>query len=222
MATKRLASIKGRRMRLTRLDECGAPVIGSCSSIVTEGFIQVDVEEEVEEGQEISQKNAWGAYCVNEVDDDITKWVNVSVNLCNVDPDVLDFIVRNATPVTASTDTIGVTFGPTPAAQAFALEVWTKAAGQDACAGGTTEWGYLAVPYIKNGRLAGALTIANQVMTVPVQGKAFGAPADWGVTPYNDNPLLATGGFPTGEFFGLVRTTVQPPAATAGCVAIIE
>ncbi len=29
MATKKLASIKGRRMRLTRLDECGVPVIGS-------------------------------------------------------------------------------------------------------------------------------------------------------------------------------------------------
>ncbi len=222
MATKKLASIKGRTMRLTRLDECGVPVVGSCSSLVTHGFIQVDVEEEVEEGQEISQKNAWGEYCIQEVDDDITKWVNVTINMCQVDPDALDIIARNATPVTAGSDTVGATFGRTLAAQAFAIEVWTKAAGQDACAGGSTEWGYIVVPFVKNGRLNGALSIQNGVLTVPLRGKGFPAPADWGTTPYTDNPLLRTGGFPTGDMWGVVRTTVQPPAETAGCVAITE
>lgn len=222
MATKKLASIKGRRMRLTRLDECGVPVIGSCSSIVTEGFIQVDVEEEYEDGEEISQKNAWGDYCIQDVGDDLVKWVNVSVNMCQVDPDALDVMARNATPVTSGSDTIGATFGRALASSAFALEVWTKAAGQDACAGGTTEWGYIVVPYIRNGRLSGALSVANNALTVPIQGKGFPAPADWGITPYEDNPLLLTGGFPEGDMWGIVRTTVQPPTATAGCVAIAE
>lgn len=221
MATKKLASIKGRRMRLTRLDACGVPVVGSCSSLVTDGFIQIDIEEEVEEGEEISQKNAWGDYCIQEKDPDITKWVNVSVNMCQVDPDALDIIALNAVPVVAGSDTVGATFGRTLASAAFGIEVWTKAAGQDACVGGTTEWGYVVVPFVKNGRLSGGLSIANAALTVPLQGQGFPAPADWGITPYDDNPLLRTGGFPTGDMWGIVRTTVQPPAVTAGCVAIV-
>lgn len=221
MATKRLASLKGRRMRLTRLDQCGEVDWGTCASIVSEGFIQVDIEQEVEEGEEISQKNAWGEFCINEVDDDIVKWVNVSINMCQVDPDVLD-IVAAASPLVSGSDTIGASFGKGPNTSAFAIEVWTKAGGQDACAGGTVEWGYFAVPFVKKGRLNGALSIQNGALTVPLVGKGFEVPASWGVTPYADNPLLQTGGFPAGDLFAVARTTVQPPAATAGCVALTE
>lgn len=221
MATKRLASIKGRSMRLTRLDECGDVVYGNCSSIITNGFIQIDIEEEVEEGEEITQKNAWGELCVSEVDDDITKWINVSINMCQVDPDVLD-IIAAANPLVAATNTVGASFGKGPNTSAFALEVWTKAAGQDACAGGTTEYGYIAVPFCKKGRLGGGISIANNALTVPLQAKGFEVPASWGITPYGNNPLLVTGGFPSGDLWAIARTTVAPPAVTAGCVAITE
>ena len=220
MATKVLKSIKGRRLRLTRLDECGDPVVGTCSVIVTSGFIRVTIAAEVENGEEISQKNAWGEYCINEKDPDIFKWVNVTVDLCEVDPNVLDMFAGATPLITAVPDTIGASFGPTTNDQGVAVEVWTKQAGQDACAGGTTNWGYFVVPFIKNGRINGDVNIENAPLNFQVVGQGFGAPTDWGVGPHGDNPLIVTAGMPVGDFFAQIVTTVQPPDVTAGCVAL--
>src|SRR5262245_1217217 len=90
MATKTLRSIKGRRMRLTALDECGAPDLSnSCGSIVTCGFVSVTWTDEVESGEEFTQKNAWGDFCIAEKDADRVKWVNVTISMCEIDPEVL-------------------------------------------------------------------------------------------------------------------------------------
>jgi hypothetical protein len=38
---KCLSLVKGRRIRLTRLDACGRPVYGESSAVVSKGFISV-------------------------------------------------------------------------------------------------------------------------------------------------------------------------------------
>lgn len=218
MATQILKSIKGRRIRLTRLDACGVPVVGACSSIVTQGFVSVTITGEYEAGDQYLQKNAWGDLEINEVDPDTLKWVNVAIVATEINPDVMD-IVAAGNPVTNGTDTIGATFGPETQTNAFALEVWTKQVGGD-CEGGSAKWGYMPVPYIKTGKIDGSVTIENGVLNLSYMGRGFPAPADWGVGPYGDNPLLAVGGFPTGDIYGAVVTTVQPPELTVGCVAL--
>jgi hypothetical protein len=295
MPTKVLKSVKGRRLRLTRLDATGDPLTGACGTMVTGGFIQVTIGNELEAGEEYSQKNAWGEFCVNEKDGDIIKWVNVGIQLCMVHPDALD-IIAGANPVTtgvtatanvsnkaltsnvatlttsaahgfsigqtvtvAGVDatfngvytiasvptsttftyaktatnvtstaatgtaavqgtTIGATFGANPNADGFALEVWTRNA--EAGIASPTEWGYFVVPWIKNGQLDGDVTIANEVMTLQLKGEGYAASSNWGVGPYGDNPLIQAGGFPTGDLWGVVTTTVQPPAETNGCVTL--
>lgn len=219
MATKVLKSVKGRRVRLTRLDECGDPVIGSCSVIVTGGFIRVTISAEIENGEEITQKTAWGDYCLKEKDPDIIKWVNVTVDLCEVDPNVLDMFA-GANPLVNATDTIGASFGTGTNPDAVGVEVWTKQAGQDACAAGTVNWGYFVVPFVKNGRINGDVTIENGPLTMSVVGQGFEANSNWGVGPHGDNPLLVATGFPVGDLWAQVVTTVQPPALTAGCAAL--
>lgn len=216
MATKILKSIKGRRMRITRTNSAGVPVIGSCSVVTTAGFVQVVLSTEEEAGEEHTVKNAWGELCINDKEGDTIKWVNVTMNLCEVHPDVLD-IVGGANPVIVSANTIGATFGPTPNPDGFAVEVWTKAFGLSA-----SEWGYFVVPFVKNGKLNGDVTIENGPLTFSLAGEGFPAPADWGVGPHGDNPLLATGGFPTGDLFGAVVTTVAPPTLTTGCAALAD
>jgi hypothetical protein len=220
MATKILKSLKGRVIRLTRLDNCGVPVVGACSSIVTEGFVTVEYSPEVEAGEEYLQKNAWGSLSISEKDADRNKWVNVSMTMCEVNPDVLD-LVGGGNPLqdAVGTDTIGASFGVENNLAAFALEVWTKQAGTS-CTGGNPEWGYFLVPYIINGSIDGSITIENGTMTLGLKGEGQAAVADWGVNPYGDNPLLDTGGMPTGDLWAYVLTTVQPPAATVGCVAL--
>lgn len=221
MATKKLKSYKGRRLRLTRLDECGAPAYGAAGSIVTGGFITVTIGREEEAGDETTQKNAWGELCISEKDPDVMKWANVSVQMCEIDPGVLD-IMAGALPITSGTDTIGAFFGQDAPIGGYAVEVWTKVAGIDACVAGAQEWGYVSVPNIKNGKLDGDFTIENGPLNITLAGQGFPATADWGLTPYGDNPLKLTGGFLAGQIWAVVRTDVQPPDETVGAVALTQ
>jgi hypothetical protein len=218
MATKTLSSLKGRVMRLTRLDNCGAPITGACSSIVTAGFITVTFAPSMDAGTEHTLKNAWGDFCVSEKEPDRTKWVDTSFSLCGVDPDVLD-LVGGQESITDGTDTIGAAFGDSGSIEAFAIEVWTKQAGAS-CDGGSPEWGYFVAPFVINGNIDGSMEISNGTLQVGLKGEAQKATDSWGVNPYGDNPLLAVGGFPTDKFMAVVRTTVQPPEVTDGCVAL--
>lgn len=222
MPTKILKSIKGNVVRLTRLDACGAPVVGSCSSLVSECFVSVTISGEYEAGTEFVQKNAWGDLCISDKDPDILKRVNVAMQFSELNPDALDFVTDSTSVVDTGT-TVGSTWGSAANDAAFAVEVWTKATGA-ACSTSTPSWGYFLIPFIRNGKLDGDLTIQNDVLSVSLMGEAFPAPDDgtgkstWDEGPYPTNPFLVT--FPELEIFGYVVTTVQPPTDTDGCVAI--
>lgn len=222
MPTRILKSIKGNVVRLTRLNACGDPIVGSCSSLVSECFISVTLSGEFESGTEFVQKNAWGNLCISDKDADVLKRVNVALQFAELNPDALDFMTDSNT-VASGGNNIGSTWGTAMNQTAFALEVWTKASGA-ACSPSSPSWGYFLVPFIKNGKLDGDLTIQNDVLTVSIMGEAFPAPDDgtgkstWDVSPYTPNPFVVT--FPELEVFGFVTTTVQPPTDTAGCVAI--
>lgn len=218
MATKILKSIKGKTVRLTRLDACGEPVQGSCTTLVSDCFVSVTLTGEYEAGEEFIQKNAWGDLCINDKDPDILKRVSVGIQFAEINPDALD-IISEANPVINGGNTIGATFGTDPNSSAFALEVWTKRTGQDCTDPATQEWGYFLVPFIRNGKIDGDITIENGALTLSVMGDAFAASSAWGLGIYSPAPFLEA--FPAGDIFGMVVTTVQPPTDTAGCVPYI-
>ena len=213
MTTKILKSIKGKVVRLTRLDACGDVVVGSCTTLVSECFVMVSLSPEIEAGDTYTQKSAWGSLCVNDKDPDITKWMNVKIQFAEINPDALD-IIGGLNPVISAGDTIGFTQSTDPNSEAFALEVWTKRTGE-ACTG-SPEWGYFLAPYVRNGRLDGEVMINNGVLTLTVTGQAF-PDVGWADGPYAANPFVED--FPLDELYGAVITSVQPPADTAGCIA---
>lgn len=215
MATQILKSIKGKVVRLTRLDSCGLVVEGSCSTLVSECFVKATISGEFEAGDEYIQKSAWGALCINDKDPDILKRVNVKIDFAEVNPDALD-IITGANPVISAGDTIGATWDAIANESAFALEIWTKRTGVD-CVGADPDWGYFVVPFIRNGKLDGDLSIENSALVMSVMGEGFAAPATWGDSPYVPNPFIEI--YPAAAIFGQIITSVQPPADTAGCVA---
>lgn len=217
MSTKILKSIKGKTVRLTRLDECGAPVDGSCSTLVSDCFVSVTMSGEYEAGDEFIQKNAWGELCINDKDGDVLKRVNIAIQFAEVNPDALD-IIAQANPVMSGYEVIGSSFGTDLNQSSFALEIWTKRTGQDCSPEGLPEWGYFLVPFVKNGKIDGDITIENGVLALNLMGEAFPASNSWGIGPYSENAFVEQ--FPTGDIFGMVVTTVQPPADTAGCVPL--
>lgn len=224
MATKKLRSVKGRRVRFTALDECGAPdTANPCGSIVTSGFISVTWADELETGEEYTQKNAWGDFCIAEKDADRVKWTNVTISLCEIDPEILVMLGGAIPNENENGDVIGAFFTRDPNPLSFAIEVWTKKAGTDACAagGGPPEWGYFAGFNVRNGMLDGDLTIENAPLALNIKGELYGANEAWGVGPYGDNPLENVSGAPAGALRYVGITTVQPPDDTDGCVAIL-
>jgi hypothetical protein len=224
MPTRKLRSVKGRRVRFTALDECGAPDLSNpCGSIVTSGFISVTWADEVETGEEYTQKNAWGDFCIGEKDADRVKWTNVTISLCEIDPEILVMLGGAVPNFNADGDIVGAFFTREPNPLSFAIEVWTKKAGTDACAagGGAPEWGYFAGFNVRNGMLDGDLTIENAPLALNLKGELYGANDAWGVGPYADNPLENVAGVPAGALRYIGITTTQPPEDTDGCVAII-
>ena len=222
MATKKLRSVKGRRMRLTALDECGAPDTASqCGVIVTSGFISVTWSDEVETGDEYTQKNAWGDFCIAEKDSDRVKWTNVTISMCEIDPEILVMLGGAIPNANDQGDMIGAFFTREPNPLSYAIEVWTKKAGTDACSGGgDPEWGYFAGYNIRNGMLDGDLTIESAPLALGLKGELYGASDAWGVGPHGDNPLENVLGVPAGALRYVGVTTIQPPDDTVGCVAI--
>lgn len=205
MATRNLISIKGYRMRLTALDACGDPVDSPYRTVVTDGFIRVSLTGEYDQGQTFLARSMWGELCVNDKDPDQLTRVNVSIELCAIDPDAL-LLLTNDRPVVVSGDAQGVTMRSERNWTAFALEVWTKAVGAN-CDG---KWGYFVLPFVRNGRIDGDVTIQNGTLTVSIAAQAFPATSAWNTTPYGSNPLGVP--FPAGDLWGVVVSSVQPPA----------
>lgn len=222
MAAVCYAPVKSRVARLTRLDVCGAPVVGAKSSVST-GFIQVQHRPEYEDGDEYVVKDAWGDFCINEQDQPRLKRVGVQIDFCKVDPDVYDIAsgarailaAAGDTNIAATGATIGFAVDSTPSDSAFALEIWSKPAGAVCGASGTSIWIYTAYPFVANGRV-GDLDFTNGTSTFTVSGTTKGAAATWINGPYEAGLKNVT----TGEHIIQYLTEVAPPTAACGAIAV--
>lgn len=223
MAAVCFTTVKSRVVRLTRLDECGTPVIGARSSIVSQGFIKVESGWDIEDGETFEQQNAWGDYCTNEQDDPKIKGADVEVEFCEVNPDAYDLVSgARVIAATAAEDfaelgsSIGYVLGEDTVPGAWALETWTKLGGAVCGDTGATLWAYSVWPFLKGGR-PGDLTLERGTATFPQSARARGASATWGSGPYGDAIVTLL----EGEVFAQVVTDVQPPVPTdCGAVAL--
>ena len=86
--------IRGRRMRVTRVNNLGRPVYGPNAFAVTGGFISIQMSPEVSEGEEIEIKTAAGEICVAEKSCDTLRWWTVQIEFCRVDSFLLPPLPR--------------------------------------------------------------------------------------------------------------------------------
>lgn len=135
MAANCYGVVRGKRIRVTRLDSCGAfPVPTTANSLVTSsGFVSVQFSPDYEAGEEIIQKNADGALCVNDRTCDVFKRTNVTISFCNVDPDIMSLVTGNSVEVDGSGNDVGFRINEAIGCNQFALELWTGIDGQAAC-----------------------------------------------------------------------------------------
>lgn len=214
------SATKPCRIRLTRLDSCGRPVVGPKSVIVTKGFINVGAAKDYEEGEEFTQKNGCGELCISEKDCDVLKRINLTLGFCVIDHEGIEIMTANRLLLNALGEAVGYAQSSTAQCDSgWSLEVWQKEANQTCDTTGQPEWLYWAWPFLTNGK-TGDVTLENGPYTFEVTAfsKPIAAEDQWGADNRGPGQVLeAASALIIGDHSAeAVRTNVQPPADVCG------
>ena len=221
------------RIRLTKLNSCGQPVTG-CSTVVTDGIITVEMTKEYEEREEFFVKNGDGLFCVKETNPPVLKWLNLTLTMCNIDPEALNIMTAEPL-VMDNAETpraIGWSTEEGSASLAnFALEGWTRLANQSALCTGGVEYGYTLFPWIKEATV-GDMTFENGALNLVVNNARTSSGSLWGTGPYmvdySDTPAGSTTQIPLLTPIGSLQhhrmfiTRLAPPASACGCQTLSD
>lgn len=219
MATVCFGTLQAKAVRVTELDECGAPLIGG-NFVVSEGFVTITLSAELESGTEFIQKNASGQLCINQRDPDALKRLNVTINWCKVDPDILNLITGFPVETETSSpgsDTVGFRIEEGVLDAKWGLEFWTGIAGSRCDSSGNPLYGYGLVPFI-TGSSIGDISWGDTTTTFDTTGYTQGY-SGWDVGPYDvtgtpAGPLPVAVGDLTHAILRVVN--VAPPTAQCG------
>lgn len=216
--------IRGRALRATRLDGCGAPVLGPDSQVTTKGFISVALTANSNAGTAIQIDNANGERMVDETP--VPRFTNYSLEITfvNVDPALLSLLSGMPVVYGADEETI-IGFDQDDEidveATAFALELWTGVGGAACDEEGDPLYGYMLLPFVKGGMI-GNVTVENGNITFPITGAQTKKGNAWGAGPYDvqddetglAGPLLEPLA-PT-RHFRHITTSIAPPTNLDG------
>jgi hypothetical protein len=219
VVTRCASPIKAEVLRVTLLDQCGVPIVGEESAQVTsDSFTEISNSPNYEEGQRFLQRKANGEPCVNERDSGFLNWIEQTVSICTLDPDLVA-VVTGDDLITDGPDNIGVIFGGELLNARYSMEVWQPVAGSDACdAEGNQRFIYWAFPHMTDAQIQ-EFTFANDVFTFGWMGITKPASPLWDIgDPYlADNPAATWG---PNKHFAFAITTVAPPEPACGAVEV--
>lgn len=182
--------------------------------------MELNLSPDVENGEDITTKNACGDICIRDKDCDRLKGFDVELKLCGVPLPVLEML----TGLTLLSDGAGGFNGAVMRESKAAacenskmLEVWSKNADKNCSVDGTVENLYIqwVLPRTHNWEISGGLNFTNGALEVVVKGYAENNPMWFPSYPGETFPsYVPGGGDPTGWPVGAFPT-VLPPAVTA-------
>jgi hypothetical protein len=178
--------VRGRVARFTRVDNCGCPTPGPCSSMVTEDIVTVTISPEVEEGEEITVRNMAGKLCISDKPCDSIKWFNVEITMCKQIPALYSLIAGYTTAHNFSGQVVG--FGISSdidCSGGFAFEIWGETPGVVCVPGASAgQWDYLIIPWVSAATLSGDIEIGNSARQPVLTGRSKTGHC-WGSGPYD-------------------------------------
>ena len=219
---------RGRAMRLTRLDECGTPVEGPTSTLVTKGYVSVTATPVYTDPEDITQTDANGDACIDDQADPALRWLDLAMVFCLIDPDAIniitgDPIVLNDAAITPEAVGFRIDQAVTGSAS-FALELWSGKPGQTCGVDATEEFGYWLYPFVKQAQW-GEYVVQNGALTITLTARTSSG-SGWDVGPY-DVIRSAVTPFPEGPLLTPISSTqhvhfetTSATIPTAGCGAI--
>lgn len=228
--------VRGKRIRVTKVDRCGMPIPGPKNVIVTKGFVTVTFTQQMKDAEDLEQTNADGEICVADRTAPQIKWGNVEINLCDVDSELLGLMTGMPQVLDHANDSVGFRVArDMQVDEGFAIELWSGTAGDDCdepdddnvltAGASVAEYGYFLAPAVVEGTI-GDIEIGASVSTFTVSGRAVSAPR-WGRGPFNVVPIDAdnTPGrllapMRKNQFIHVQKTTIAPPAVTDGAAPL--
>lgn len=228
MATECLPIARGRVMRLTRLNECGAVVEGLTSTLVT-GMVSVAPTANYLDPEEIQQADANGDLCIDDRGPVQLRWIDLTVIVCVLDPYFVNIVTGDPLVLddAVAPNTVGFRIDKELTGSAhFALEMWGNVSGQACDPAGNPTFAYWLFPWVRDAQW-GEWTLQNGALTTTFTARAV-AGGGWGVGPYDirrdavtpatTEPLLTAIG--ADEVMHFQATTLEPPTAACGAVEL--
>lgn len=237
MARNAFPVVKGKALRFTKVGNCGLPIEGEANSIVTDGFITVQLTKVTADAEDLEQKNANGNVCVADRTAPELKWFEVTLTLCNVDPELLPFLTNDPVVLDYLDNPVGFRSAKSVRIDTgAAMEVWSGVGGSDcveptddsifesAAATGGASYGYFLTPWLKEGTI-GDIEIGASVMNLTITA-ITGNPAAWGRGPYDvveveagvAGRLLTPMG--ADNHLHVQKTPIAPPQPTDGATSL--
>lgn len=215
---KCFALVRGRAMRVTKLDGCGAVVLGPDSEVSSEGFISVAFTANTDEGTAISVTNAAGKVCISDTPAPKFTGYGIEVQFCGVNPDLIAMMTGQSKVLDGDDLAVGfrMNSGVDAADSGFAIELWSSVPAAVCEEGATDTYGYLLVPFVQGGVL-GDFSIENDAVNFTLTGAQSKDGSAWGVGPYDvvldgdaeASPLLVA--IDTKDHLHMQLTAVAPP-----------
>lgn len=228
MATKCFPVLRGRRLRLTKLDGCGRPIYGPESQVVTSGFVSVALTANIDEGTAITVQNANGDNCIDEAAKPILNGYGVAITFCAVDPDALAITAGQEQYLDYNGDAVGfvVDADIDLSDTAFAVEVWLGSPTDNCAEGAEGSFGYLLLPFVQGGVL-GDFTVENAAINFAISNAATKKGTTWGAGPYNvmldgTTPSPLPTPLTSSQYLLLVQTGLTPPEAFCGARPLLD
>jgi len=220
---KKFALVRGRVMRVTRLDGCGAVVLGPDSVVTSDGFITVGLTANTDEGTTISVTNAAGKICILDQPCPQFTGYTAEVAFCGVDPDLYNLMTGQPVVLDAADEAVGFKMNSAVDAcdSGFALEVWSNVPSAACEPGAEAQYGYMLIPFLRGG-IIGDFTIGNDAVNFTLSGASSKDGSQWGVGPYDvvfddtnvPSPLLEA--IDTNDHLLVTLTSVAPPEPSDG------
>ena len=126
-------------IRATRLNADCTYALGANNVVITAAAVRMAITTDIEAGDEITARNGDGVQCLSIRDPDSLKRLNIEMELCVRDPELVELLTGSPLVLDAAGDTVGGVrqSGTIDHPGAF-VEIWTRAGSSTgSCVAGT-------------------------------------------------------------------------------------
>lgn len=207
-------------VRVTRLDNCGAPVTGA-NAFVSECVASIAMNPNLDEQDDVIYRAANGSLCGVKRGCPSLLGYDIELNFYQVSPELTDVLTNQPIVLDGNGDPVGNDSCNINCQGGFALEFWTELIDQNCTATGVQKYLYTLIPWVTNAYITD-LEIGSEQVTFQLLGSSR-AGGRWGVGPYNvvlsaldaPSPMLTPLGATCHR--RMQTTLVPPPVPDPNC-----